>query len=95
MRDGKPISIHRILGVDEKGILYIGATKIEKVWEKDLEIYRLVYKWLVGKWKGKDIFILLAPSLMYTGLFNVIKNDELWIYFKEFSKEDVEYQERG
>jgi len=31
MRDGKPISIHRILGVDEKGILYIGATKIEKV----------------------------------------------------------------
>jgi len=48
-----------------------------------------------GQMKRKRYLHTFGPSLMYTGLFNVIKNNELWIYFKEFSKEDVEYQERG
>jgi len=90
MRDGKPIPISRILGTDERGILYIGATRglkrrLKKLWNS-IDAIR-------GKRKRKK-FHTFVRSLVYTGLLNIIKDDELRVYFKEFSKEDAEYQEK-
>jgi len=101
IRGGKPVSIHRILGVDNKGVLYIGSASRSKKGAKNR-------KWLRGRVKALWISIEKAcsrrerkcyphtfgPSLVYTGLNNVIRDEELWIYFKEFSADEARYQEK-
>ncbi len=94
IRDRKPRSIHRILGTDKKGILYIGATKSKKGLRGRLRDLRVSVQMVRGQRKRKRYPHTFGPSLAYTGLSNIIKDNELGVYFKEFSKEDAEYQER-
>ena len=94
IRDRKPIPIHRILGTDERGILYIGATRSKEGLRGRLRDLWVSVQMVRGQRKRKKYPHTFGPSLAYTGLFNIIKDDELWVYFKEFSKDDAEYQER-
>jgi len=93
IRDGKPRPIHRLLGTDEKGILYIGATRRKGLRGRLRDLWVSV-QMVRGQRKRKKYPHTFGPSLTYTGLFNIIKDDELGVYFKEFSKDDAEYQER-
>jgi len=95
IRDRKPRPIHRILGTDKKGILYIGATRSKKGLRGRLRDLRVSVQMVRGQRKRKRYPHTFGPSLAYTGLSNIIKDNELGVYFKEFSKEDAENQEKS
>ena len=94
IRDGKAVSIRRILGVDEKGILYIGATRRKKGLKGRIEELWVSIQMAYGHRRRKDYRHTFGPSLLYTGLNRVIRDEELWIYFKEFSIDEAKYQEK-
>jgi hypothetical protein len=94
IKDGEPVLIRRICGADQRGTLYIGSSKnlreeLRGLWES-IEI-------AAGKkrYKRKKLPHTLGPSLIYTGLFQHIRDEDLWIYFKEFAtSKEAEDQER-
>mgnify|MGYP000418552183 FL=1 len=47
-----------------------------------------------GRIRRKRYPHTFGPSLLYTGLHNIIRDKELWLYFKEFSVDEAEYQEK-
>ena len=105
VREGRPVPIPRILGVDERGALYIGSTGKGK--GKDVECARgkkglrdrirelwisieMVYSFR----RRKRYPHTFGLSLVYTGLYKVICVEDLWIYYKVFNACEAEYQEK-
>lgn len=91
VKDGKPRSINRILGIDERGVLYIGSTKaslrrrLRDMW-RSVEVARC-------RIKLKKYPHTFGPSLLYTGLHELIADQELWVFFKEFGENAAKKQE--
>ena len=94
VKDGKPVPVQRILGVDERGILYIGTTRGEKGLRGRIRDLWISIEIVRGHRRRKKYPHTFGPSLVYTGLHNLIKDEELRIYFKEFSIDEAEYQEK-
>ena len=94
VRDGKPVPIPRILGVDEKGVLYIGTTRSKKGLRRRIRDLWISVQMARRHIEGKHYPHTFGPSLVYTGLHNLIRDEELWSYFKEFSIYEAEYQEK-
>jgi len=91
IRNGKPVAIPRIRGVDEKGILYMGSTKNLRQRIRDLWRSIQVARGLKDQNSYPHTF---GVSLLYTGLCDAIADRELCIYFKVFNNEDAEYWEK-
>ena len=94
IKNGKPMVIGRICGEDRKRVLYIGSSRnlreeLRKLWES---VETIVER---KKCKRRGYYHTLSPSLVYTGLFQRVKSEDLWVYVKEFAtKEEAEAQER-
>ena len=93
IRDGKPVPIPRILGIDEGSILYIGTTRSKKGLRGRIGDLWISVQKARDCIKRKRYPHTFGPSLVYTGLHNLIRDEELY-YFKEFSVDKAEYQEK-
>ena len=102
-RNGEFVPIPRILGTDERGILYIGTTRGGKKRGRSKEKGRGLRERLRDLWisvqsaydPGKRSFPhTFGKSLVYTGLYKVINVKELEIYFKELNKGEADYYEK-
>jgi len=91
-RDGKPVPIHRILGVDERGVVYIGSTK--KSLKNRLRRLWISAEMAYGRRVRKKYPHTFGVSLLYTGLHTVIGDDELTIFYKSFNPDEADYQEK-
>ena len=105
VREGKTVPIPRILGVDERGVLYIGSTskgknKDEKCTESKKGLKGRIRKlWIsiemvYGHRERERYPHTFGPSLVYTGLHKVVRVEDLWIYYKVFNACKAEYQEK-
>mgnify|MGYP000249114699 CR=1 FL=1 len=105
VREGKPVPIPRILGVDERGVLYIGSAGKGK--GKDVECAegkKGLRKRIRNLWISIEMVYghrergryphTFGPSLVYTGLYKVIGVEDLWIYYKVFNVCEAGYQEK-
>ena len=86
--------IRRILGVDEKGIPYIGTTRSKKGLRGRIRDLWISIEMIRGHRKRKHYPHTFSPSLIYTGLHNLIRDEELRIYLKEFNVDRAGYQEK-
>jgi hypothetical protein len=105
-RGGRPAPIPRILGVDERGTLYIGSAGKSKTKGRAKSVSRvkglrdrirelwISIKMAYGLKERKRYPHTFGPSLVYTGLCKVINAEDLWIYYKVFDECEAEYQER-
>lgn len=94
VKEGKPRPIPRILGVDERGILYIGSTRSKRGLRERMKNLCVSIEMVRGRKEGRKHPHTFGPSLMYTGLHEVIGDDELEIFYKRFSFNEAEFQER-
>ena len=94
IRDGKPVPIPRILGIDEGSILYIGTTRSKKGLRRRIGDLWISVQMTRRRIERKRYPHTFDPSLVYTGLHNLIRDEEVWIYFKEFSVDEAENQEK-
>jgi len=91
-RNGKPVPISRVLGVDMKGVLYIGGTtgslrrRLKDLWYSVRAARKGKHEW--------EYPHTLGVSLAYTGLLNIIKDNELAIYYKDMDRSEAELQEK-
>jgi len=91
LRGENNVEICRFLGVDKKGVLYVGSAKNLRKRCRSLKRNILLALQVA---KGKDDSKIrnfthtLAPSLLYTGLAEIISLEELRIYYKVFSTEE-------
>jgi len=102
-RGGRPAPIPRILGVDERGILYIGSAGKSKTKGRAKSVSRvkglrdrirelwISIKMAYGLKERKRYPHTFGPSLVYTGLCKVINAEDLWIYYKVFDECEAEY----
>lgn len=94
VRNGESVEINRILDVDRKGILYIGATRRRGLRSR-LRDLRISIEMAKGIRKRKKFPHTFGSSLVYTGLVNRIEKEELYVYFKTYNKpEEAEDQEK-
>jgi len=91
-RDGKPVPIHRILGVDVRGVVYIGSTK--ESLKKRLRRLWISIEMAYGHRVRKRYPHTFGISLLYTRLHTVIRDDELTIFYKSFNPDEADYQEK-
>jgi len=75
-------------------VLYIGTTRSKKELKKRIKDLWISIEMVRGRREREKFPHTFDRSLLYTGLYNVIRDEELWIYFKEFSKDKAEYQEK-
>jgi len=105
VREGRPVPIPRILGVDERGALYIGSTgkgkgkAVECAGGKKGLRRRIRNLWIsiemvYGHRERRRYPHTFGPSLVYTGLHRVVEVKDLWIYYKVFNVCKAEYQEK-
>lgn len=76
IRDGKPVSISRVLATCKKGVLYIGSSNNLRRRLRDLKISIETAR---DKRKRKEYPHTFGPSLAYTGLVRIILDDELYV----------------
>lgn len=91
-RDGKPVPIHRILGVDERGVIYIGSTK--ESLKKRLRRLWISIEMAYGRRIRKRYPHTFGVSLLYTRFHTVIRDDELMIFYNSFNPDEADYQEK-
>ena len=105
VREGRPVPIPRILGVDERGVLYIGSTgksrnkdgkstKSDEGLRKRIRNLWISIEMVYDRRKRKRYPHTFGPSLVYTGLYKVIGVEDLWIYYKVFNVCEAGYQEK-
>uniref|UniRef100_A0A7J3Z931 GIY-YIG nuclease family protein n=1 Tax=Ignisphaera aggregans TaxID=334771 RepID=A0A7J3Z931_9CREN len=105
VREGRPVPIPRILGVDRRGVLYIGSTGKGRGRGRECaegrkglrgrirELWRSI-EMVYGHRERRRYPHTFGPSLIYTGLYKVICVEDLWIYYKVFNACEAEYQEK-
>ena len=81
VRNGKPVPIQRLSGVDKNGILYIGFTAKEGLKERLNDLWKSVDNIYKGKSAGPHTF---GVTLIYTFLTRKIGIDELAVWYKPF-----------
>jgi len=91
-RDGNPVPIRRILDADERGVVYIGSTK--ESLKKRLRKLWISIEMAYGRRTRKKYPHTFGVSLLYTSLHTVIKDNELMIFYKSFTPEEADYQEK-
>uniref|UniRef100_A0A7J3ZJG6 GIY-YIG nuclease family protein n=1 Tax=Fervidicoccus fontis TaxID=683846 RepID=A0A7J3ZJG6_9CREN len=104
IRGGGPVRIPRILGVDERGILYVGSTgrgggderraKSRRGLRGRIRSLWISIEMAYGRRERRRYPHTLGPSLAYTGLHKAVGVDDLWIYYKVFGAREAVHQER-
>ncbi len=93
VKDGRPRPLQRLLGIDDHGILYIGATKSKEGLKGRLKaLWNSVRRAFEGRSSSPHTF---GPTLIYTNLICKVRKDELAVWYKDYDDSDyVEAQEK-
>ena len=87
MRNNAPVSIPRVLSVCGKGVLYIGASETNL--RRRLKDLRTSIEVAKGVRRRKRYPHTFGSSLVYTRLIDLIKDSEIYVYFKTFDSGDA------
>jgi len=90
VKNRKPVTIQRIRGSDERGILYIGSAV--NLRRRMRELWRSIQ--IVRRLKTYPEEHTFGATLLYTGLHDVIADQELYICFKVLNKQEAKKMEK-